>query len=175
MINTASKSISLVLFVDGASFQKTGSKGSIWWMFSCLLDLPPRLRGCFNNIETHFIVSTSHRFKRVFLHSFEGIEMLEIRFFWCSYRAEASWFTSWFTSLSQSNQHDTIHRIFFVCALHGRRRKNRKHDELQVLKEHCIENKRYVQNASSNRSTKSCTFSRNQRTSFFGRYNSDTR
>ena len=54
------KSISLVLFVDGASFQKTGAKGSIWAMFSCLLDLPPRLRMCYNNIVTHFIVGASN-------------------------------------------------------------------------------------------------------------------
>ena len=54
------KSISLVLFVDGAAFHKTGAKGSKWAMFSCLLDLPPRLRMCFNNIVTHFIVGASN-------------------------------------------------------------------------------------------------------------------
>ena len=67
------------MFVDGASLLKTGSKGAIWAMFSTILDLPPRLRVCFKNIITHFIIGAQNiDLNEFFYLHLNGLKKLQI-------------------------------------------------------------------------------------------------
>ena len=78
------QNISIILFVDGASLLKTGSKGSIWAMFSIILDLPPRLRVCFQNIITHFIIGAHdidlNEFLSLHLNGLKKIQINDVDF-----------------------------------------------------------------------------------------------
>lgn len=52
--------ISLILFVDGASFSKTGSKGSIWSMFGFVIDIKPPRRYYLENMITIFLIGSTN-------------------------------------------------------------------------------------------------------------------
>lgn len=52
--------ISLILFLDGASFNKTGKNGTIWSMFGMLLDLKIPERYQMSNMLTIFLIGASN-------------------------------------------------------------------------------------------------------------------
>ena len=60
LLDTDMNTISLIIFVDGAAFSKTGRKGSMWSMFAMVLDLPLPLRFYSKNIITLFLIGASN-------------------------------------------------------------------------------------------------------------------
>ena len=48
------QNINLVIWLDGASFKKTGSKGAVWSIMAMIFDLGPKLRNRLENFITIF-------------------------------------------------------------------------------------------------------------------------
>ena len=65
------------MFFDGANFAKSGKNGSIWAMFSMIIDLPPYLRIKFQNILTHYLIGCSNpninKFNKIYSQTLDDL------------------------------------------------------------------------------------------------------